>query len=171
MKYHISYQKHAPQFRLCNAQALIWANYISAITKAVWLIALSMFITLMYTTPAYADSNVSQSPCNSIDAVSKSFQQYLRCNSRSHRTWCSERHRCHTARMHLGTGSSQSPFSSTYVGGESSAWRLLESTNLIRRTILLCPLAMFAWSASQSASAMWLQVEMYPKWHFIPIHA
>ena len=56
---------------------LIGATFISAITKAVWLIGLSTFVALMYTTPVYADSDASQNPCNSIDATSKYFGKHL----------------------------------------------------------------------------------------------
>ena len=57
---------------------LIGATYILAITKAVWFIELSKSVALMYTTPAYADSDVSQNACTYMDTTSNSFGKYLR---------------------------------------------------------------------------------------------
>ena len=92
-------------------KCLIGATFVLEITKAVWLIELSTFVVLMYTTPAYADLDASQNPCNSIDATLKSIGKYIRGISRSRRTSSSERRRCHSARMRWGTGTSHSHFS------------------------------------------------------------
>ena len=65
---------------------LIGATFVLAIIKIVWLIALSTFMALMYTTPAYSNSDASQNPCNAMDVTSKSFGKYLLGISQSRRT-------------------------------------------------------------------------------------
>ena len=90
------------------------------------MIELFTSVALMYTTPAYTDSNMSQNPCNSMDAtsyISKNTpevfdvpieHEVLYSIVATVQGWVRE----HGHPNHI------SP--STCVGGQSLAWQLLE---------------------------------------------